>query len=103
VAEALRNGASLAAPVFGGRRGHPVGFARDWFEALAGLEGDRGARDVLAAHAAALALVPCDDPGILVDVDVPSHLEDLPTRLLRTPTPPAGAPAFLNPLLGAKS
>lgn len=77
VAEALRNGASLAAPVYGQRRGHPVGFARHWFEALAGLQGDQGARELLAAHSGALVRVPCGDPGVLIDVDIPSALDDL--------------------------
>lgn len=43
IADALRGGASIAAPVLDGRRGHPVGFARQWFEALANLSGDAGA------------------------------------------------------------
>lgn len=42
IADALRSGASIAAPVCGGRRGHPVGFARHWFDSLAGLQGDQG-------------------------------------------------------------
>lgn len=74
VAQALRDGASLAAPLHGGRRGHPVGFGARWRPALLALSGDAGARDLLAAHAAELSLLPTDDPGVLRDVD---ETEDL--------------------------
>jgi molybdenum cofactor cytidylyltransferase len=69
VAQALRAGASLAAPLHAGRRGHPVGFAARWQTALLALGGDAGARDLLAAHAAELSWLPTGDPGVLRDVD----------------------------------
>ena len=72
VADALRHGASLAAPFHQGRRGHPVGFSRDWYTALAGLQGDRGARDLLAD--APMQRLETDDPGVLLDVDTPEAL-----------------------------
>lgn len=59
----------IVAPVFEGRRGHPVGFGADYFEALARLEGDRGARELLSQYADRLEELPVDDPGILRDVD----------------------------------
>ena len=74
VGDALDRGHALAAPVHGGRRGHPVGFAAVWGEQLAALTGDAGARDILAANAAALHLCPVDDPGILRDIDTPADL-----------------------------
>lgn len=74
IAEALRGGASIAAPAFGGRRGHPVGFAAAHRDALAALAGDAGARAILAAHAASVRTVEVDDAGILRDVDVPDDL-----------------------------
>ncbi|KPV41678.1 hypothetical protein AN478_00935 [Thiohalorhabdus denitrificans] len=80
VAERLRAGASLVRPVHRGRAGHPVGFARDHGAALAALDGDRGARGVLEAHAGWVQRIAVTDPGILRDVDNP---EDL--------SPPAGA------------
>jgi molybdenum cofactor cytidylyltransferase len=69
VAQALLDGASLAAPVYRGRRGHPVGFGCEWGERLAGLEGDVGARAILSRNADRLTLIECDDPGVLADVD----------------------------------
>lgn len=69
VADALRAGAPLAAPAYKGRRGHPVGFARRFYAALAALTGDVGARPILTQHRADLVSVPVDDAGVLHDVD----------------------------------
>jgi len=70
VAQAVRTGAAIAAPVWNGRRGHPVGFDRQWYPALAALRGDTGARELLAAHADRITWVQCDDPGITRDIDL---------------------------------
>lgn len=72
VAAALRGGATLAAPVFQGRRGHPVGFDRRFAPALLALTGEAGARTLLAQYDAQLTRVACDDPGILRDIDTPA-------------------------------
>jgi molybdenum cofactor cytidylyltransferase len=70
VADALRAGASMAAPVLpDGRRGHPVGFGAQWGASLRALAGERGARDLLEEHAALLRLVPTLDAGCIRDVD----------------------------------
>jgi molybdenum cofactor cytidylyltransferase len=74
VAQAVRTGAAIAAPVWNGRRGHPVGFDRQWYPALAALRGDTGARELLAAHADRITWVGCDDPGITRDIDLRSDL-----------------------------
>lgn len=65
----LEQGLPLSAPVFQGQRGHPVGLGQEFFEALANLSGDQGARSILAANAARIAMVACADPGILADID----------------------------------
>ena len=55
-----------------GRRGHPVGFSSELYSELVALEGDEGARRVVArypVHGEEL-----NDPGVLVDVDT---LDDL--------------------------
>jgi molybdenum cofactor cytidylyltransferase len=65
---------SAAAPVFEGRRGHPVLIARALFAELMALSGDRGAGPVLAALGDRLALVETDDSGVLFDVDRPGDL-----------------------------
>lgn len=76
VAEALQHGA-ICQPTWQGQPGHPVGFGRDWFAALAQLRGDRGARALLKAHAECVSLMPVDDPGILRDIDTPDDLHPL--------------------------
>ena len=58
-----------------GRRGHPVGFAAELYSELVKLQGDEGARRVVArypAHGLDLA-----DPGVLLDVDTPADLQTL--------------------------
>ena len=78
VARALERGAPMAAPYDrGGRRGHPVGFARALREELLELGGDVGARDVLARHADMVEHIVTDDPGIFVDIDTKEDLEEL--------------------------
>ncbi len=74
VAKALATGAPLAAPVYHGQRGHPIGFARRFRAALAALDGDRGGRDILAQHSHELRLIEVDDPGVLVDIDRPADI-----------------------------
>ena len=74
VAESLRQGAGIAAPIHRGERGHPVGFARNHFAALAALTGDAGARPIVAAHADALTLLDVDDAGVVRDVDTKAAL-----------------------------
>ncbi len=74
---ALRAHAPLVAPEFGGRRGHPVGFSRRWYAQLLALDGDRGARDLLAAHPLELQQIRVQDPGVLLDLDYPEDLARL--------------------------
>jgi molybdenum cofactor cytidylyltransferase len=58
-----------------GRRGHPVGFAAELYSELVQLDGDDGARRVVARYpAVGLEL---DDPGVLQDVDTPDDLAQL--------------------------
>ena len=74
VVAALAQGATIVAPRHQRVRGHPVGFAAALRDELTSLDGDEGARRVLAAHEAALVTVDVDDPGVLRDVDVPADL-----------------------------
>lgn len=74
IAEAMRDGAPLAAPVYRGRRGHPVAFDRAFRPSLCALYGDAGARSILERHRERMVRVPVDDPGVLVDVDLPADL-----------------------------
>lgn len=74
VRAALAAGSPLAAPVYRGSRGHPVGFGAKFRGALAALRGDEGARWLLHEHRDELGLVECADPGIVRDVDRPGDL-----------------------------
>jgi molybdenum cofactor cytidylyltransferase len=51
-----------------------VAFGSAYYDRLAALDGDSGARAVLLAHAAAVIEVPCADPGILRDIDTAQDL-----------------------------
>jgi molybdenum cofactor cytidylyltransferase len=75
VARALAAGATIAAPVYKGERGHPVGFSASLRDELLRLSGDSGARAVLERHRDEVQLIECDDPGVLVDIDRKSDLE----------------------------
>lgn len=74
VLAALHAGASLAAPDYAGRRGHPVGFAPEWFGDLTALSGDQGAKAILEKHRQHVMLCPVDDPGVIRDIDRPADL-----------------------------
>jgi molybdenum cofactor cytidylyltransferase len=76
VRAALEEGAAIALPCDkGGRRGHPVGFASALRTELLALQGDVGAREVLARHREAIRAIVTDDAGIFIDVDTPHDLE----------------------------
>lgn len=63
--------AALAMAGYGTRRGHPVLLGRDHWTGVATLAmGDVGARPYLTAHAAAVAVIACDDVADDADLDV---------------------------------
>ncbi|MBK9953487.1 MAG: nucleotidyltransferase family protein [Candidatus Competibacteraceae bacterium] len=74
VADAIDHETALAAPVFQGKRGHPVGFGRAYAEELKQLTGDEGARAILRRHQRSLNGLPCEDPGVLADINAPADL-----------------------------
>ncbi len=82
VADALRRGDELVAPSHRGVRGHPVGFSRRFYAALAGLSGDEGARAILRGHAADLRVIETDDEGVSRDIDTPADLSNRDSRPL---------------------
>lgn len=77
LADRLKNGASMVAPLYAGRRGHPVGFSSRWLLPLRDLSGDKGARDLIAANSDALELLATEDAGVLKDIDFPHDLSRL--------------------------
>lgn len=74
VRDQLLKGAALAAPYFRARRGHPVGISSRFRDELARLQGDEGAKQLLAAHASEIVKVPVGDPAVLRDIDTPGDL-----------------------------
>ena len=74
VRDALTGGASLVAPFFRARRGHPVGISGKFRAELEALTGDEGAKSLLRKHADKLVKIPVGDPGVLRDIDRPSDL-----------------------------
>lgn len=71
--DALQHGADIVAPVFQGKRGNPVGFGGLYLPQLLALEGDQGARSILAANP--VTAISVADAGILCDIDTPDDLE----------------------------
>jgi molybdenum cofactor cytidylyltransferase len=73
VVDALHGGATVAAPSYRGRRGHPVGFAARCYGELSALSGDEGAKAVVDRYQ--VTLIDTDDAGVLRDVDTRQDLE----------------------------
>jgi molybdenum cofactor cytidylyltransferase len=65
----------IALPVSDGRRGNPVLWSRRFFPELMTLDGDVGARHLIAKHAEAVAEVPVEGFGAFLDIDTPQALE----------------------------
>jgi molybdenum cofactor cytidylyltransferase len=73
LAQALEEGADIAAPASEGKRGNPVAFSRRHLPQLLALHGDEGARSIVKQHA--VVEVPVHDPGIFRDIDSPADLQ----------------------------
>ncbi len=70
------HGSLIVVPVAGGRRGNPVLWSRRFFPELLTLEGDFGARHLIASHAEAVAEVEVDGKSAFLDIDTPDMLAD---------------------------
>lgn len=71
-----RTRAPVVRPVFEGRHGHPVLFAREVFAALREAAPDGGARTIVRGLGPRVRDVAVDDPGVCLDVDTPEALAD---------------------------
>jgi molybdenum cofactor cytidylyltransferase len=67
-------GLLVAVPTRDGRRGNPVVWMRRFFDELSHLEGDVGARYLIAQHNEAVVEVPVEDDGAFRDIDTPEAL-----------------------------
>ncbi|WP_338690572.1 molybdopterin-binding/glycosyltransferase family 2 protein [Bradyrhizobium sp. 26S5] len=65
----------IAVPVSEGRSGNPVLWSRRFFRELMTLDGDIGARHLIAKHAEVVAEVPVEGNSAFLDIDTPQALE----------------------------
>ncbi len=70
-------GRAIIVPTHRGRRGNPVLWDRRFFAAIAALEGDAGARHILARNFELIAEVPMEDDAVLRDFDTRDALAAL--------------------------
>ena len=70
-------GREICVPVFEGKRGNPVLFARRFFEEVAAVRGDVGARHLIGEYEEHVCEVAMDDRAVLFDVDSPQALDEL--------------------------
>ena len=76
-------GALIAVPTIEGKRGNPVVWSRRFFPELAALDGDTGARHLIASYPEAVTEVPLTGNAALVDVDTPDALVALKAEIER--------------------
>ena len=74
-------GREICVPVFEGKRGNPVLFARRFFEEMAAIRGDVGARHLIGEYEEYVCEVAMDDRAVLVDVDSPQALLEIEEQL----------------------
>jgi molybdenum cofactor cytidylyltransferase len=65
----------IVVPVSDNRRGNPVLWSRRFFKELMELDGDIGARHLIARHSEAVAEVAVEGHGAFLDIDTPQALE----------------------------
>lgn len=69
-------GGAIVIPTCQGRRGNPVLIGRRFFAEIQTLDGDCGAKSVIARHREEVRELALDDPGVLRDIDRPEDLPD---------------------------
>ena len=69
----VRDG-GIVVPTYQAKRGHPVGFHVRFRAALVGLEGDAGAKKIVAAHHREVNFLAVNDSGVIADIDTPADM-----------------------------
>jgi molybdenum cofactor cytidylyltransferase len=64
-------------PVYEDTPGHPVIFGTGLLNDLSGVEGDKGAKDIIGRHRHLLHYLPVEDESVVFDVDTLCSLEQL--------------------------
>jgi molybdenum cofactor cytidylyltransferase len=70
-------GRSICLPVFDGKWGNPVLWARSYLDQMATLSGDAGAKSLLQSNLNAICEVAVADDAVLVDIDTPEAFAEL--------------------------
>ncbi len=70
-------GRAICVPTWNGKRGNPVLWDRRFFDAMADLAGDVGAKHLIGEHADLVAAVAMSDDAVLTDIDTPEALATL--------------------------
>ncbi len=76
-------GAFVVVPTIDGKRGNPVVWSRRFFSELAALDGDTGARHLIASYPEAVTEVAVTGNAALVDVDTPDALKAVRAEIER--------------------
>jgi molybdenum cofactor cytidylyltransferase len=72
---AAEKGTAIVVPVHAGRQGNPVLWPAAYFPELLQLDGDAGAKRLIAAHAGQVREIDLGTNAIFADVDTPEALE----------------------------
>lgn len=64
----------ICVPVYKGRNGHPVLFGKSVYPEILQLQGDIGAREIIAARPQKVFCAPVDNHLVLMDIDTPEDL-----------------------------
>lgn len=67
-------GRAICVPVTRGKRGNPVLWGADYFDEMAGIKGDVGAKHLLGLYAEVVCEVEIGDDAVLTDIDTPAAL-----------------------------
>ncbi len=70
-------GRSIIVPTWHGKRGNPVLWGRQFFGQMRQIDGDVGARHLIAANAETIAEIEMENDGVLTDIDTPQALARL--------------------------
>jgi molybdenum cofactor cytidylyltransferase len=74
------DGRAICVATHGGKRGNPVLWARRFFPEILALEGDSGAKPLIAANGELVCEVEAADDGPLADIDTPQALAAYQSR-----------------------
>ncbi len=77
VVEALKQGARAVRPFQGEQPGHPVGMSAKLHDDLLQLEGEQGLNTILRLPQIGLTRLEVQDPGCVMDIDLPEQLARL--------------------------